>query len=450
MEDLEHDVMQAAETVARLVAESFERLTLLHCPDAETLRVVWPEKSDPALQRRIDTALATELVANGVEVAVQVVDRHTYLAWLDGHESTREWRMAYRDPTRLLRGSAALECLGVPPSAVRPRPKSPPPRRQGTPADRLLHAWASGHPAFEQILGTLLDEGRQGVLDMAVQKASEDYLDDIIGEFEHTVAEVAEDAQLQPGIWADLFALVAVVEPDAEALPDPAPIAEGLKTSGHFATGVEVSILPAWFDVDDVTSLTATATAIRRTLRDLVDGKRLSTLKPVIRPPTGEAVAMLGVSVDSYPIPLEEAVQALNDDNDPPPPDVDPVVAVREAAFAAWRDALLATTPGLIDIRDPISPSQLAADLDESLADRPDEDEVRNFIETAQDEADGEPVVCVPQIVQGYVELTLYTESGRVLDAALFGAATSGKVPGWLLEVISALVPIVEQPPQRQ
>jgi hypothetical protein len=443
MQDAHDILVKEVVHVAGKVAATFEQVTLLQCPDAETQRVVMPDQPDPALQARLDTAIATALVAAGTELAVQVVDRAAYLAWLDGHQSTRDWRIGYRDPARLVRGAAALDLLGVAPSAARPSRMSPPPRRQGSPADRLVHAWVTGHPGFDQMLGALLNEGRQGVIDMAVHKVSETYLDEAIDDFLTTVEAAAEATDLRPGTWAELFAVAAFLAPDVAALPDPAPVTAGLKTSGQFSAGVEVLVPPLWFDPDAIASLTPCA--VRKTLSELAGGRTPSLLTPVTA--AQEAVVLLGVTVDDFPIPWEEAVEALGADDAaaPEPYPTDPVLEMRNRAFDAWRETLLASTPDLVDVLLPTPLSHLADDI-EDAAD-PEEHEVRDYIETARAEAGGEEIVCVPRIAGEQVELSLYTVSGRLLDSRTFGKAESGQLPVRLQAAVAAVVPIVDQPP---
>ncbi len=459
MENSDDARVQEAVLHARKVAAEFDRVFLLHCPDPETQRIVLPEQPDHGLQTRLDTAIATELVANGVEVVVQVVDRAAYLSWLGGRDSTRAWRTGYRDPARLVRGVAALDLLGVPASAVRPRAKPPALReRKGTPADRLVRAWLDNDPGLDRILGPLLEDGRQGILDMAIRKVAETYVDEEAEDFMMMLLEEAEAAEAETGSWAALFVVAALVNPDLAKMPDPAPIAAGMKASGHFSIGCDIAILPAWFDPDAITSMPACA--LRRILRDLAGGRMPAGLQPLAGPPPHGTVVLLGVTADPYPMPWEEAAgEEENADHTPPVEDLDPVESMRDAAFDAWCDVLLASNPDIIDIRLPTIPSQLAFDLEDAAGDAgEDEDaatgssaeEVRDFVEIAAREAGEEALVCVPRIVNGRVEVSLYTASGRLLDARDFGAPEQGAVPDALLAAIAAILPVAEQPPGRR
>lgn len=459
MEKRDDSRVQEAVLRAREVAAAFDRIFLLRCPDPETQLIVLPEQPDHGLQTRLDTAIATELVANGVEVAVQVVDRAAYLAWLDGGPSTQAWRTAYRDPARLVRGVAALDLLGVPPSAVRPRPKPPAPRpRKGTPADRLVRAWLDNDPEIDRMLDPLLDDGRQGVLDMAIRKVAETYVDEEVADFMMMLMEEAEATECDTGSWAALLVVPVLVNPEAAQLPDPAAVAEGMKTSGHFSAGCNVAILPAWFDPDAILSLTACA--LRRTLCEMAGGGMPAGLLPLDKLPPDGTVVMLGVTVDPYPVAWEDAAsEEENIDDGPPVDDDDPVMERRDAAFNVWRDALLASNPDIIGIRLPTEPSQLAYDLDEAAGDAgdaadeaagPSAEELRDFVEIAAREAGDEALVCVPGIVNGQVALSLFTASGRLLDTLDFGAPEQGAVPQDLLDAIAAMVPVAGQPPERK
>ena len=422
-------------------------------PTPKPCELVLPEQPDHQLQLRLDTAIATELVAAGVDVAVQIVDRTAYLAWLGGHASTQEWRTAYRDPPRLLRGTAALDLLGVPQQTVRPRPKvTVPLPGKGTPADRLVRTWLDNDPAFNGLLHALLDEGRQGVLDVAIRKMAAKYEDEDVENFRMTLLAAAEGGDVAPGVFAELLATVVLVEPDA-ALPDPAPFAQGLASSGYFGAEEEVTILPAWFDPEAITCLTACA--LRKTLRDLLGGRTPSELKPLDQLPAPGAIALLGVSVDRTPTPWEIAVGTLEEsDADVPERAADPVTEMRDAAFETWCDGVLASNPDLIDILFPTVPSDLADALDDAAAGSvdageaaPSAEELRDFIEIAAREAGDEAVVCVSRIANGRVELSLYTASGRLLDTRDFGEPELGEVPPGLLATLATMVPVVEQPP---
>jgi hypothetical protein len=405
--------VEEAVMLARKVAPDFEAVFLLHCHDPAMQTLVMPEQPDQSLQTRLNAAVAAELVANGVEVAVQVVDRAAYLAWLGGRESSRAWRIGFRDPARLLRGAVALDLLGVPPSVVRPRPKPPEARqRKGTPADRLIRAWCDDHPECDRLLGQLLDEERQGVLDVAIRKVTKDYGAEAAEDFAMTLLEKAEGAESDGGAWATLFAVAAFVDPELGKLPDPVPIAEGMKASGHFAEGCDISILPAWFDSDAITSITACA--LRRTLRDMAGGRMPSGLTPLERPPAHGTVALLGVSVDHYPTAWEDAVDIEESKGKPSESGADEVMRRYDVVFENWSDGLIALNADLIDILLPTVPSQLANCLDaaademrgdESTPGAPSAEELQDFIDIAAEEAGEEGLVCVPRIVDGRVQL---------------------------------------------
>jgi hypothetical protein len=271
-------VMNAVKVASKVAAE-FDRVLLLHCADADTHRVVMPEQPDHGLQRRLNAAVGTELLANGVELAVQVVDKAAYIGWLGGQQSNSEWRAAYRETERLVRGEAALDLLGVPLSAVRGRPQRPASRhRKGTPADRLVRAWLDDDPDFDEVLGSLLDEGRQGVLDVGIRKVAADYVDEEAEDFKMAILEVAEAAEVERGRWAALFVVAVIIDPEVATLPASALIAEGIKTSDHFVAGRNVLIVPGWFDPEAIMSMTASV--LRKTLRDMAGGKTPSGLPP--------------------------------------------------------------------------------------------------------------------------------------------------------------------------
>jgi hypothetical protein len=163
--------------------------------------------------------------------------------------------------------------------------------------------------------------------------------------------------------------------------------------------------------------------------------------------------------VDEYPVSWDDAVEAVREKDDAQSWDHEassPVLDRLDAAFENWCEALLASNPAIIDIRLPTAPSQLAndrafaaeqSDVDSAAATLMSADELRDFIEIAAGEAGEDGLICVPRIARNRVELSLFTNSGRLLDTRDFGNAELGAVPPGLLAAVTAIVPVSDLPP---
>ncbi len=440
--------------MAREAAVLHASLVLLHCPDAATQALVYPEQPDLALQQALNQTIAREIAGAGGRLFAQVVDRATYAAWLDGADSTMSWRKAFRDPARLAEPDAALKLFGV---AAAPRRPARAPIRDKTrsPADQLVREWLDGALPSNPGLSAILDAGREGVVEMAIRKLEQRYNDEAVDDFLAWLSAGAEQVSLEPYGTAELFLLPVL--PSGAAPPDAARLARGFVAAGLQSPGQTVEFLPAWFDTDVLVDLSPWA--LRRTLRALMAGRAPPDLAPV--EPEGDApVALLGLCRDRFPVPWEVAVEAVRvraDETYTPPHDPDdPATQALGRALEAWRAAMLEADAGLGDILGPTTPTLLAAmyDADADGPEAPDADleavsaeEVSDFIEVAAAEAGGEALVGVPRVIDGEVELQLYTASGRLLDSRVLAEAVDGMVPDPLRRIIGRYVTVASRRP---
>jgi hypothetical protein len=167
-----NEVVQQAAALAKDLAADIASIVLIHYPDAATLDMVGPAETDIETATAVNRAVATVLAAAGVRIFVQEADRASFRCWMDGRANTRENRLAWRDRGKLLSGTAAIEKLGLDPLVTRPRPGLG--TAPGPLADRLLRAFAEDDGSeFEDFAHELLATGRDGVLDLAVRKASD-------------------------------------------------------------------------------------------------------------------------------------------------------------------------------------------------------------------------------------------------------------------------------------
>ena len=107
------DRVNQAAHLARDTALDIDLVLITHYPDVETLDTVRPGETDVQTALAVNRAVALEMLDAGVEVLVQRADRAAFRRWMSDRDDTPENRRAWIDRTRLLRGSAALEVLGL-------------------------------------------------------------------------------------------------------------------------------------------------------------------------------------------------------------------------------------------------------------------------------------------------------------------------------------------------
>ncbi|GAA0593858.1 hypothetical protein GCM10009416_35280 [Craurococcus roseus] len=329
----------------------------------------------------------------------------------------------------------------------------PPPSRNGrvrgavggTPADRLIRAWLDGdRDGFEDLAEEFIAGGRDGVLAAAVRKLSERYEDDAVEDFADDLTEVAEAAEGQRDFnFASLVLLPVVAEGGPP--PDPATLARGLAASGAFPPGAEVAFAAGWSTAEAVQALSPCA--VRRVLLDVAGGRPSADLP--LAPPGGGSdggIAVLAGAVVFRTEPSEDDA-----DLDPEALDAAEEAQDRERmdAFERWRASLgPEATEGAL-ILPFCTPSALAYEIGAFLDGAGPEggdvlDEIRDFVETAKGEADGEEVLARLTAREGGVELAVLTRSGRELDRRVFDLGDSGLTGADVSRFLEGSVPIVD------
>jgi hypothetical protein len=406
------DAVSQAITLAREIAPDIDVVLITHYPDVETLDTFRPGETDLRTVLAVNRAVALEMLDAGVEILVQ--------RWMSNRDDTHENRRAWIDRGRLLRGPAASEVLGLAAPTAAPREvfgKAP-----GPIADRLLEAFGDEDSGeFDGLVQALMAAGRTDVLDLAVRKLAEREGDEAGDSLNWVLLVAAEGAAIGPSGWAELVALpVALPAGDA---PDGEELVKGLIGSGALAEGEELRLLPGWRSPDAIAELSFVA--VRRVLRDLVDGKPPRDL------PTGDTddlarsgfAVLLGLRID-WAVPVWEEIEAAgglpdetDDDDDD---DGETADEARQAAlFDLWRGRVFQESQGCVPLNR-VAFSQVANEIADFLAEAGAQtgglEEIRDFVEACRHRASGDEVVCHANVVADALELSFYTEAGQLLD----------------------------------
>jgi hypothetical protein len=447
--DQDDRVNQAA-YLARDIAPDIDVILITHYPDVETLDTVRPGETDLPIVLAVNRAVALEMLDAGVEVLVQPADRAAFRRWMSDRDDTPENRLAWIDRRRLLRGSAALEVLGLKASTSPPRQtfgKTP-----GPIADRLLEAFGDEDSGeFDVLVQGLMAAGRTDVLDLAIRKLGEREGDEAGDDLNWVFLVAAEGAAIGPSGWAELVAL-AVALPAGD-LPDGEELGQRLIESGALADSEELRLLPGWRSPDALAELSFGA--VRRVLLDLVDGKPPRDLPPgdtddLARRGFG---VLLGLRTD-WAIPVWEEIAAaggLPEESDEDATET-PDEARRAALFDRWRGRVFQEGQGCMPL-DVVAFSQVANEIADFLAEAGEQtgglEEIREFVAACQHKAGGNDVVCHPQIIGDAVELSLYTEAGQLLDTLRMPASRLPAPAEEMSPLIGAFVRLVQDSPGR-
>jgi hypothetical protein len=438
------DPINQAACLARDTAPGLDVVLITHYPDVETLDTFRPGETDLQNALAVNRAVALEMLDAGVEVLVQRADRAAFRRWMSDRDDTPENRRAWIDRSRLLRGSAALEVLGL--KAPDSRARQTFGKAPGPPADRLLDAFGEEDSGeFDDLVQELMAAGRTDVLDLAVRKLGEREGDEASDELNWVLLVAAEGAPIGPSGWAELVAL-AVALPAGD-LPDGEDLGQGLIESGALADSEELRLLPGWRSPDALAELSFGA--VRRVLLDLVDGKPPRDLPPgdtdeLVRRGFG---VLLGLRVD-WAIPIWEEIAAAG--GLPEEPDEaaaeTPEAARRAAQFDRWRGRVFEEGQGCVPL-DVVAFSQVANEIADFLAEAGEQmgglEEIREFVAACRREAGGHEVVCHPRILADALELSVYTEAGQLLDSLTMPADRLPTRAEEMLPLIGAFVRLV-------
>jgi hypothetical protein len=447
--DQDDPITQAA-YLARDIAPDLDVVLITHYPDVETLDTLRPGDTDLQTALAVNRAVAREMLDAGVEVLVQRADRAAFRRWMSSRDNTPENRRAWIDRSRLVRGPAAFEVLGL---------KAPvSPRREtfgtapGPIADRLLEAFGDEESGeFDVLVQDLMAARRTDVLDLAIRKLEERQGDEAADELNWVLQVAAEGAAIGPSGWAELVAL-AVALPTGD-VPDGEAFGQGLIESGALPDREELRLLPGWRSPDALAELSFGA--VRRVLLDLADGKPPRDLPPgdtdeLARRGFG---VLLGLRID-WAIPVWEEIAAAG--GLPEEPDEDaaetPEAARRADRLDHWRGRVFEETSGCVPL-DVVAFSQVANEIADFLAEAGEQmggfEEIREFVTACRRKAGGDEVVCHQQIIADGLELSVYTAAGEWLDSLKVPA---GRLPARAEEMsplIGGLVRLVPDRPGR-
>lgn len=446
--DQDDPITQAA-YLARDVAPDLDLVLITHYPDVETLDTLRPGETDLQTTLAMNRAVAREMLDAGVEVLVQRADRAAFRRWMSSRDNTPENHLAWIDRGRLIRGSAALEVLGL--KAIAPRrqtfDKAP-----GPIADRLLEAFGEEeNREFDALIQDLMAAGRTDVLDLAIRKLEEREGDEAGDELNWVLLVAAEGAAIGPSGWAELVAL-AVALPAGD-LPDGEALGRGLIESGALPDSEELRLLPGWRSPDALAELSFGA--VRRVLRDMADGKPPRDLPPgdtddLARRGFG---VLLGLRID-WAIPVWEEIAAAgglpeeSDDDAAETPDE----LSRATLFDRWRGRVFQQSQGCVPL-DVVAFSQVENEIADFLAEAGEQtgglEEIREFIAACRHKAGGDDIVCHPQNIGDALELSFYTEAGQFLDSLTMPAGRLPVQSERMSPLLGAFVSLVQNRPSR-
>ncbi len=441
------DASDQAAHLARDIAPDLDLVLLTHYPDTETLDTVRPGETDLQAVRASTRAVASEMLEAGVELVVQRADRAAFRRWMQGRDDTPANRRAWIDRSRLLRGPAALEALGLAASAVLPgRTFGPAP---GPLADRLLEEYGDEDSgAFDVLVQDLMAAGRTDVLDLAVRKLGERDGDEAGDDLNWVFLVAAEGAAIGPSGWAELVAL-PVALPTGGA-PDGEELGQGLIGSGALADDEELRLLPGWRSPDALAELSYGA--VRRVLLDVVRGDPPRDLPPgdtdeLARRGFG---VLLGLRFD-WAIPVWDEIVAAGGLPDEPGEDAETPDETRRAAlFDRWRSKVFQETQGCAPL-ELVAFSQVANAIADFIEEAGEQtgglEEIRSFVAECRSRAGAEAVVCQPHVTGGALELSIYTEAGAFLDRRTIPASKLPAPAEEMPPLIHALVRAVQGDP---
>ena len=445
--DQDDPITQAA-YLAQDVAPDLDVVLITHYPDVETLDTLRPGETDLQTALAVNRAVAKEMLDAGVEVLVQRADRAAFRRWMTDRDNTPENRLAWIDRSRLLRGSAALDVLGLK-TTVSPRHETFG-TAPGPIANRLLRAYGDEDSGeFDVLVQDLMAARRTDVLDLAIRKLEEREGEEAGDELNWVLLVAAEGAPIGPSGWAELVAL-AVALPTGE-VPDGEALGRGLIESGALTDSEELRMLPGWRSPDALTGLSFGA--VRRALVDLVDGKPPRDLPPgdtdeLARRGFG---VLLGLRID-WAIPVWEeiaAVGGLPDELDEDATET-PEAARRAGQLDLWRGRVFEETKGCVPL-DLVAFSQVENEIADFLKEAGEQmsgfEEIREFVMACRRKAGADEVVCHPQVTTDALELSVHTPAGKWLDSLTVPADRLPARPEEMSPLIGAFVRIVHNRP---
>ena len=307
-----------------------------------------------------------------------------------------------------------------------------PPRTQGTPAERLVRAFAAGDDdAVRDVAAHIIDRGLRGAFDVALRELRRAFEADAEAEFRAVVLEEAEVVE-EPHEAAVLLVAGAII--GGGTCPDAAALAASLPDSGAFTATERVRFEPVWFAAADIGL--ANPCDIRAALRSMLSGDPPRPLQPASPEQLreGGVFALLGVGrQDMSDLPADPGLEADPDDAGE---DADHAADHRETAamdarsdaFEAWAERIEASEAGLLLIAEPCAPSVFDPEAVAEMAREPGSDghrdaveELLDFVEAARAETADKRVACVVAALDGTIDVEVRAaDGGAVLDRRSF------------------------------
>lgn len=447
-DDAADDPVQAAVELARAIAPDLDAILVTLYPDAETLDMIRPGDTDVETANAVARAVAGTMAEEGVEVVVQRADRGAFRRWLSAHQDTADLRRRWVDRGRLLRGTDAFRALRLEAPAPEPPPHFPP--APGPVADELLAAWDERESDdFQLLADALIEAGRGDVLDLAVRKIRARQSDENAAELMAELRATAGGAAVGPSGWAELVALPVALAPGV--VPDAAALVDGLVASGALPPEQEWRALPGWRSPDAVAELSPLG--MRRILLDLLADREPRDLPPGDTDDLAQRGfgVLIGVRLD-WDIPVWDVIAAAGGLPDDVAEEDTPEEMARAKALDRWRGSVAQEHGGCVplDLVPLCDTGAVIADfLEEAGTQLEGLEEIRAFIEAARRKAGGLDVVCRPQVMDGTLELTLYTIEGGLLDILALPPDQLPAPAGDMLGLLGAFVRLVRDPPLR-
>jgi hypothetical protein len=227
-------------------------------------------------------------------------------------------------------------------------------------------------------------------------------------------------------------------------------LADGLIASGAVAPEEELRMLPGWRSPDAAAALSAPA--MRRVLLDLVADREPPDLPPGDTDELARAGfgVLVGLRLD-WDIPVWDVIAAMGGLPEDTAED-DTAERALARAMDRWRGEVARDHEGCVplDLVPLFEAGGVIADfLEEAGAQVDGLDEIREFVAMARREAGGAEVVCRAEVVQGALELTLYTAGGRLLDARSLAPDRLPAPAEGMLGLLGTFVRLVREPPPR-
>jgi len=298
--------------------------------------------------------------------------------------------------------------------------KTPRDRFTGTPADRLVRLWRAEDPRFDELLDELLDNGRQAVIDVAVQKLRDDeqmaFMDDV-----ETLSEMVDRVNDSGERMAtSLYWFVAEVTDEAESAPPVHLLEQAFTGADLLAEGETLRLVPVWLDPEPLSYLDPSdrRALLRRIIASFEDAADHMEDQELTADPADGAGLLAFVGLFEQRLSDREGEEAEE--------------AVDEEAEAAEDARLLAAldvfSAAVADAYAPITrcrPVGGLTDLLDFVAEEPWDDtavlsDLGRFVDVASAEVEDGVVDAAVTWTPGVLEVGLSAGDGRWLDSATF------------------------------